>query len=261
MEVKKHLKLLPEYFKISLGTAVEYKANFIIQVTSMVLNDIVWIVFWWIFFTKFAIVNGWQFNDILMLFAVITISYGVSGVFFGNRNYLANIIATGKLDFYLTLPKNSLWHILISRSSWFDLGDIVFGTILAFMVLNLSQVPLFIILCLIATLITVSFGILIGSMAFFWGGAEETSRSLWMGLISLASYPITIFRGYTKFILLTLIPAGFIGGIPVELLKSFDLTWFILMLAFSFILLIVAIIVFNKGLKRYESGNLINIRM
>lgn len=261
MAVKSHLKLLIEYFKVSLASAMEYKFNFILQLTSMVINDLVWLVFWWIFFAKFTAIKGWMLNDMIMLYSIITISYGLTGVFFGNKGEVARIIATGNLDFYLTLPKNSLWHMLISRSSWFAAGDLVFGLILAFFCLTPAKIPLFIILCLSSSLIFIAFGVLVGSMAFFWGGSEESSRNILMGLISLASYPITIFHGYTKFIMLTLIPAGFVSGVPVELLKNFNLTWFMLTITFSVFLLAVAVAVFKKGLKRYESGNLINIRV
>lgn len=261
MAVKNHLKLLIEYFKISLASAMEYKTNFLIQITAMALNDAVWIVFWWIFFTRFTAVNGWVWKDMLMMYAVITVSYGLTGVFFGNKGEIARIIATGKLDFYLTLPKNSIWHMLISRSSWFAAGDLVFGLIVACFCLTPAKIPLFIILCLTSIVIFIAFGILVGSLSFFWGGSEESSKNILWGMLALSTYPITIFQGYTKIILLTLIPAGFVSGIPVELLKSFSLTWFMLTLAFSIALLAISIIVFKKGLKRYESGNLINVRI
>ncbi|MBT7497642.1 hypothetical protein HN662_04890 [Candidatus Woesearchaeota archaeon] len=258
--VVNHLRVHWEYLKVALSTAMEYKINFIIQVLAMVFNDVVWIIFWLIFFNRFQNVGGWVLGDMLMLYAIITLSYGLSSVFFGNRNRIAEIVNQGKLDFYLALPKNVLFHVLISRSSFYGLGDVVFGIILAFIVLSLASLSLFLILVLASTSILLSVAILSGSLAFFFGKAEATSRNIFMGTLSLASYPLSVYQGVTKFILLTIIPAGFISGVPVELLKSFNAQWFWLTIGFVVLIFSIATFVFYRGLKKYESGNLMYVR-
>jgi len=259
--LKNHLRLLIEYVKISLASAMEYKTSFITQTITMAINDTVWIIFWIIFFNKFNQVNGWTVQDMFMLYAVVTFSYGLAGVFFGNRNKIAEVIAEGKLDFYLSLPKNELFHVLISRSSWFSMGDIVFGLIMGIISFSWWQWPLFFVLSLMSMSIIISFGTLAGSLAFFMGNAEESSRNLYMGLISFSTYPLAVFHGAARIILLTIIPAGFVSGIPVELLKNFNWKWFILSFIFSLVFLTISIIVFKIGLRKYESGNNMNVRV
>jgi ABC-2 type transport system permease protein len=91
--------------------------------------------------------------------------------------------------------------------------------------------------------------------------SEQLSTTLIDGNLVLASYPLSIYEGFTKILLLTIIPAGFITGIPVQLLKQFDWTWFLLMIGFMILISIIAVITFYKGLKRYESGNMLYVRM
>jgi ABC-2 type transport system permease protein len=98
-------------------------------------------------------------------------------------------------------------------------------------------------------------------LSFYIGSSVEIAKQGIMGVLSIASYPFSVFKGYAKFILLTLIPAGFISGIPVNLIKKFSWNWFLLMILFTIILWVVALVLFKKGVKRYESGNLINIRV
>ena len=259
--VFKHLKLLKEYAKISLASAMEYRGSFLMQTVTMIVNDAIWIVFWWIFFSKFTQVNGWELNEMIMLYAVLTFSFGLAGFFFGNRNKLANLIADGKLDFYLSLPKNELFHALVSKSSWYMMGDIIFGLVMAALSFSLVQWPLFILLSLISMTIWISFGVLVGSLGFFFGQAEETSRHLFMGLVGFSSYPLVVFKGAARILLLTVIPAGFVSSIPVDLLRSFSLKWFLLTLGFAILLLAIAVIVFRIGLRRYESGSMITVRV
>jgi len=260
MTFRQHLVMLKEYLKMSLATAMEYRFNFMLEIGSMILNDMMWVSFWWIFFNKFPVVNEWVFNDIIIMYAIVNLSWGLNGVIFGNRNQLAKIIAEGRLDFYLNLPKNELFHVIIGKSSWFSMGDIIFGLIMAFISLELVHWPLFLLLTFFSMILFLSFNIIAGSLSFFIGNAEESSHQLNMTMIAFSSYPLPIFNDVAKLILLTIIPAGFIASIPIQLLKSFDWTWFLLLILASIVFLVLAIVIFRIGVRRYESGSMITLR-
>jgi len=134
-----HLILMKEYIKINTKTFFEYKTSAIIQIVSMFLNDIIWIIFWALFFMRFSIIKGWTFQDFALLYSLAATSYGVVAVFFGARKDIPEIVFEGRLDYYLTLPKNVLFHLLISKTSWFGLGDLIFGIACATLLLNPSQ--------------------------------------------------------------------------------------------------------------------------
>lgn len=257
----KNLSLFFAYVKMSFKTAFEYKLNFFLQVTSMALNNLVWLVFWIVFFVKFPSVEGWNINHIMQLYVICTIGYGLAGFFFGNYRGLSQSISEGGLDFFLALPKNELWHFIISRSSFFDLGDLVFGIILAFFCVTVEQIPLVILFSMTAMLIIIHYGILLGSLSFLLGYAKEMENHLFFGMISFTTYPFGIFKGFTKFILLTLVPAGFVSGIPVQVMNEFSLNWTLGVVSFTAGLMIFTWIFFYYGLKKYESGNLISIRV
>ena len=246
--------------KTNLQSVMEYRTNFLIQTISMFLNDIVWMIFWFLFFSKFPIINNWFFSDMIVLYAVITIAWGLQGIIFGNFEEIADIIKEGKLDFYLALPKEELLHILISNTHFSAYGDFFFGIAMLFFI-DPVKYPLLLLLIVLSTVIIVAFDILLGSLAFFFGSATEMQRTGRWGMIALASYPQTLFKGFAKFILLVIIPAGFITGVPVELLKNFSLKWLLYMAGYAILLLAVAIWVFKIGVKKYESGNLINVRV
>ena len=60
-------------------------------------------------------VAGWSYQELLLLYAVLTLGFGLGVGIMGNCTRLSQIIAEGHLDFYLTLPKNVLLHVLVSR--------------------------------------------------------------------------------------------------------------------------------------------------
>ncbi len=260
--IRSYLTLHLAYFKTELKTAMEYKANFIIQVISMFFNDVVWIFFWGLFLTKFNNINGWALSDMILLYSMITIAFGFSGLFFGGHKRISKMIVEGQLDYYLTLPKKPLYHAIISKGSWFDLGDILFGVILAIVFIPLTKLPLLFVLLIPATTILISFGIIAQSLSFYIGDSQSLSDTLYEGIIVFGTYPLSIHHGVTKFIVMFIIPAGLMVGMPVVLINQyFNWLWFILIYAFAFAILLLSIYVFYKGLKRYESGNLIGVRL
>jgi ABC-2 type transport system permease protein len=255
-----HIKLHYEYMKVAFSTAMEYKTNFFVQTTSMIINDVFWILFWVLFFDKITNIRGWGAHEVILLIGITAFAYGVCGFMFGNYSKIANIIAEGRLDFYLVLPKNQLYHVLMSRSSFYDLGDIIVGLALMILLLPIGLWPLYLVLCLLSTILFMAFGILVNSFAFWVGNMEEASRQMQMGLLSVSMYPWGIYEGAAKFILMFIIPAGFLAGIPVEILQNFSWEWLFYTAICAFVFLGLAIFVFNRGLKRYESGNWLYVR-
>ena len=80
-------------------------------------------------------------------------------------------------------------------------------------------------------------------------------------MTNFATYPDGIFKGIVKVMLLTIIPVGLSIYIPVHVITQFDLLSVILVVSVAIFLLILSFIIFNRGLKRYSSSNLMIARM
>jgi ABC-2 type transport system permease protein len=77
--------------------------------------------------------------------------------------------------------------------------------------------------------------------------------------LTLATYPIVLFDGPVKFVLFTVIPAGFIS-LPIEALRTMNLESAVLTVFGSLAVLAAGILIFYLGLRRHESGNLLEMR-
>ena len=62
-------------------------------------------------------------------------------------------------------------------------------------------------------------------------------------------------------ILFTLLPAGFIGGVPVEVVKGRDPLLLLVLVGVTAVIWGIATAVFYYGLRRYESGSAINVNV
>jgi ABC-2 type transport system permease protein len=257
--VRTNFSTFKAYFVINLKTLLEYKTSSIIHMIAMFLNDLVWISFWWIFFTRFPLINGWTYNDLLILWGIGALSYGLSGAVLGNRNAIGDLIIQGKMDYFLTLPKNVLVHTLITKMPASAYGDLLFGFVLGLIALSTAQIPLFLYLSVLAAIMLSSFGVIIGSLSFFFQNSERMNMSLWNMTVGLTLYPTNVYEGLAKIVLFTVIPVAFVAGVPTEILRAPSIEGVLIMTLVTAIIATIAIIFFYTGLKKYESGNLLYV--
>lgn len=250
------------YWRINLAAVLEYRASFISQVLGMFINDGIWLAFWALFFARAKVVRGWDAQDIITLWAVITLAFGLHCALAGNALRLATLITRGQLDYYLALPKDPLVHMLISDVNLFGLGDALFGPVVYLLLTPVTweRTALFLISGLCGAVIFASFGVITGSLAFWLGNAETLARQAFEGMLNFSTYPDAIFNGAVKVVIYTVLPGAVVGSLPVRLMRQFDGRLLAAELGAAVLFALVAVSVFRLGLRRYESGNLLTMR-
>src|SRR5262249_149683 len=98
------------------------------------------------------------------------------------------------------------------------------------------------------------------STAFFLGNTTGLTQQMVGALVSFSTYPMNIFNGVIRLLLFTVIPAGFISFVPLQLLHQF--TWPMAgeMVGFTLLITLGGGGFFQLGLRRYESGNLLGMQ-
>jgi len=239
-----------------MAQAWSNRRGFWIQVIAMIANDTVWVVFWLFFFRRFVSIRGWEFADMVILQAVLTLSAGFVLGLLANSRLIGQAIAEGELDAALALPIPTLPYLLVRRIDVAFVGDIFFGIGLFFVLGDPSPARLLIFVgsATASAAVIVGFLVLIGSTAFFLGRSEAGDLGF-HALLLFASYPIDLFGARARFLLYAVIPAGFVSGIPVRLLNDFDWRLALSLAAVALGLLVTAVAAFKRGLRRYTSGS------
>jgi ABC-2 type transport system permease protein len=256
------LRFMAAYFVVNVQAAMEYRVAFWAQIFIMLANDCLWLLFWWSYFQQFPLVNGWQQNDVVIIWSISAFGVGLGNAIFGNASKLALLIMNGGLDAYLGMPRYALLHICISATEPSAWGDVLFaiGAYTLFLHPGLLNLLLFFLLGLLVALIFAAFLIICGSLAFFLGNTDGLAQQMIGALVTFSTYPMNIFNGGVRILLFTLIPAGFISFVPLQLLQHF--TWPLAgaMLGFTMLIVLCAASLFHLGLRRYESGNLLGMQ-
>ncbi|MFQ5418737.1 MAG: ABC transporter permease [Anaerolineae bacterium] len=258
------LKFLKTLTGVNLASAMEYRASFISQIIGMFINNGIYFVFWLIFFNQFGTVRGYNIREIYLLFAIVALGYGLAYMFAGNVGAnMAYLIAQGRLDYYLVFPRNLLLHVAFSRMIVSTIGDVVFGLVAYLFTgrFHPVEIGLFLVSALLAGLVFVGYSVFTGSLAFFMGNAQYTSQQLTGALLTFTLYPNSLFSGLTRALLYTLLPAAFIGAVPVEIVRSRNGALALGLLGAVVMIWLVGTAVFYTGLRRYESGSAINVNV
>ena len=261
---KNEFSFLRALLGVNLSAAMEYRTSFITQILFMFINNGIYFVFWVIFFEQFGNVRGYEITDIFLLFAVVAFSFGIGNMFAGNTSAdLAYLIAQGRLDYYLALPRALLPHVILSRMKVSTIGDVAFG-LLAYLFTGLfhpMEILLYILVTIPAALIYIGFATIAGSLAFFMGNARYASQQMANSLLTFAMYPHTLFSGGVRVLLYTLLPAALVGAVPVQIIRDRNGLLLLGLWAATGLIWGVTIVVFYWGLKRYESGSALNVNV
>ncbi|PWU03163.1 MAG: hypothetical protein C5B53_00805 [Candidatus Melainabacteria bacterium] len=257
-----YCQLVYAYFCLNLKAQVEYRGALASQICAMFINNCFWLAFWSLFFLRFPVLRGWQISDVVTMWGIAACGFGLAHVVFGNGLFLPSLIAKGQLDTWMLYPRALLPHLLLGKMSATAIGDTLFGVFVyvIFVRPDLPHFALFLLLSVSAAVLFSGFSILTGSLGFFVGNAEGISEQCRFALVTFSTYPATLFDGKVKLLLLTVIPAAFVSNFPIEALRSLSWQATVYSLVGSFAILIAGVTLFYWGLKRYESGNLMEMR-
>ncbi|HSX28014.1 MAG TPA: ABC-2 family transporter protein [Candidatus Saccharimonadales bacterium] len=250
---------------LGVKSAYEYRAAFWLQVIGMIINNSAVMVVLVLFYAQFGNVHGWGFKDSLFVFGVNAIAFGGTQLLFGNMigNNLGERIVDGNLDTYMLFPQDTLFHLSIRRIDISGLGDILSGLsyVLLSGYLNSWHALLLPIGVVAAMAVLYGGSLLVQSLTFWFAGLRSYGGVYTSTVTMTANWPRNAFTGLSKVVLLGVFPALFTVYLPAQLVTRFEWSALGLVVAFAVAINIAGRLVFARGLKRYESGNLVTTNL
>lgn len=243
-------------WRAAFAEAVANRRGFWTQLVVMVVNDIVWVVFWVLFFDAVGDVRGWDRDAILTLLAILTTSGGIVLGFGANARHIGTLATDGGLDATLALPVPPLLHLLSRKVHASNVGDLAFGVGLFVVAGSLTpqRIALFVVAVVCSTTILGGFLVFVGSLAF-WAGRNDAGDLGFHSMVMFASYPVDVFGGAAKVFLYTVVPAGFVSSVPTRAVDELDLLALAGVAAVAVGVAAIAAGTFHAGLRRYTSGS------
>lgn len=263
--MKNHLKLAYTFRKLNIQWAMAYRVSFLAAITSMLLNDVVMIMVFYLLFQKFGTIGWLDFQWYLKLDVVVITVYSFMTIpFFWSRK-ISDKIVNGQLDSDMLLPKDLLLRLITNGISMSAYGDLLFGIIALFFIKGVTLLFLIklVFVWLLGWLTFTWFMLIFESLGFWIGSSRELTQAIFNVMLWPSMYPEKIFE-WSFFALLfkTVLPVFFVIYLPYNMLTlDFSLINTIILISVSVFFFGVWYFLFYKWLKRYESWNAINVNM
>lgn len=260
--VKNQAKCTLLALKYGLMKEMLNRASFISNILFMILNNASMLIQWMVLYSLKDNIGGYTFKEVMLLWGLAASTYGVSRAFFASAFKLSDTINTGKLDAFLVQPKSVLLNTITTHVSSAAIGDLIFGFAMVFFYgFSIKTFLLFTLFTITGGLIVTAFAVILGSLAFFLNNSDIISDSGNNLMIHFATYPDGIFKVVVKALLFTLVPVGIANYIPLQVIIEFNIFKFLIVIGVTIVFMLLAHLIFNLGLRKYSSTNLMSARI
>lgn len=250
-----------KYFKIHIKRELQYKASFIMSFISQ------FFVFFGYYFTilclfdKFSNIKGFTMYEVLLTFAVIQFGFSFCETFFRGIDTFDDLIISGNFDRLLLRPRNILHQVFCEEISLVKASRLIQSIIILIIsiinidnIFTIDKIITLIFMLIGAVILFLSIFIMSASYCFLTVKGLEVRNVFTDGGKHMAQYPIGIFKKGFVFVFTYIIPYGFVNYYPLMyVLGKTNNKLFIISPLITLLYLILSIIVFYKGVKRYSS--------
>ena len=262
------LRMYPKLLGIAFRSRMQYRSDFFVGMFGVIILNFVNLALIWVLIAHFKALAGWQFWELVMLYAMWLTSHSVYAVFFWHLRSLEEDILHGRFDQYLIRPISPLVQFIGREINYMGFADIVFA-ITAF-TLAYTNLALewslanwaFYLLALIAGLvIETCIAWIIGAIAFWTGRSRAIHGIVIRFSILSQQYPIDIFGHWYRVFVTGFLPIAFMNYYPLTVLlnkpNALDAPYLgLLSPIVALLILFISLWIWKKGLAGYtSSGN------
>ena len=262
MKLRKHLKVYWLYFRQYWKSRLVYKTDFALGFTAQAISLTMSLAFLTLIFTQVESINGWTFNEMLLLAGIGGFILNLHHIFFFNVYRLGEkYVVRGKLDRVLVRPLNPLFQIYADDISDNNISKFIANAALiiyAYNQLEITIAPTDILYSLLAVIsgVLIFAGIfLLFATTAFWTGKSKSAMWLVFQLSDFRKYPYGIYQIPVQAILVTLIPLAFASFFPATYIldKPGWQTWEYLAIIAGPIFYLISHKFWKYGLSKYSS--------
>ena len=248
----------------SLRSMMQYRADFWTSLVGVFALNGANIIQMSVLAWKFHALGSWTAADLMILYGLFMISHSIYSIFFSRIHSMESEVVSGTFDQYLTKPMSPFVQFIGGEIKYVGLCDTLMGVGLLIVGKTMSYISwgfadllylLLFILC--GASINVCIRLLVACSSFWFVKSGSLFSILTQITLLTQKYPIAIFGDLFKIFVTGIIPITFMNYYPAVFLlnKSDAPTWLCLLSpAVALILMLLAGLVWRKGLQRYGSA-------
>ena len=219
------LSVIPHLVRMFVRTRLEYPGAMLLAWISQATSYAAMYTAIALIVARFGTLGGWTWSDMALLLSFHLLAYSIgASLSFTQFRVMEDMVRLGTMDTLLIKPISVWVYLVFSGLNIGYTGHIILAV--GLMAWALTQVDVawslptalfFIGTLLSGALVVCALMTMIGATALVWVRSRHLYQ-IFFGFWELARYPLTIFPAPIQFMLLTLVPLGFLGSIPVAVL-------------------------------------------
>lgn len=267
--VKRYLRLykvlISQFFKVIMQS----KVDFLMGLFGFFFTQIMGIAFLYLVFQQIPSLQGWTLEQLIFIYGFAQIPRGIDHLFTDNIWLVAwRMVINGDFDRYMLRPMNVLFQIISEKLQPDALGELLVGTILivwsamkGVVIIDAVHIGLFVLSVIAGALIYSAIKLFFASLAF-WLKSSGPFLQVAYEMADFAKYPSEIYSRLIRFIITWIIPFAFVAYLPASYFLGvggffgtgsnmgvIGIEW-----AIAVVFCGVAYVVFQKGIRIYESA-------
>lgn len=241
--------------------AMGLRASFLMQFGAMFLTNFVFFVMWLSFSHSLGPVNGWDALSTFGLISCSLLTYGLAHVLFGSLGSWQERVASGGLDMLLCKPKNIYTTILNLKwrpSVCADLLQGLLGIVIFFLMrgTSLEGILLATLAILAGSVVFVAYSVTVSSLIFLFPQNPRIIGAFYDLFMIPSLQPVSLLQDPLRSFYLLAVPALVVSGLPVEIAQEASVAKLLVALGVAIGWLWLSMLALQRGIRRYESGNL-----
>ncbi|MEL7563545.1 MAG: ABC-2 family transporter protein [Dehalobacterium sp.] len=226
--VRSLLRGIDMYFYMvstSIRAQLQYRYAFIMNILGWAMTYAGTAITMWVLLYSFGALEGWIFWELIFLFALAVLSWGICMVFFFHFRSLDQYIVNGTFDRFLVRPINPFFHFMAMKFDVGAFGQFLFSiaaVVLSYKNLHLNwqiwQWLVFLGAVIGGTLIQGGLLVAISAIAFWTTRSERLYWVVMWPAKSLMNYPLTIYPRVVQLLVTFILPFAFVNYLPALLL-------------------------------------------
>ena len=199
-----------------------YPLSFGLDVLAQGIGQAIELVVILVLFGRVTSLGGFSADEVLLIYALAGISFGLADLVVGQLDELPRWIRTGELDVLMVRPLPVLAQLVTADLQLRRLGRVLVGVAVLAVVLTRAPIvwsPLTVVLLVVTPLVG---AVIIGAIwvatcaVSFWViEGRELANAFTYGSSLSTAYPLTVFAPWLRRLLTFVVPAAFVAYYPV----------------------------------------------
>ncbi len=226
------IHLMGVYTGTIMKSWFQYKVDAVLRSLAVFLREATGIIVICFTLLKFDTLNGWDIHELLFLFSLLFLTYGILIIFFTGLRDFGRTVRDGGFDRFILRPRGLLFQLIFSNADWFaaighgGLGIVLFvisagnvgitwsaGTVIYYIAAVIGGV-----------LIQGAIFLFLATLNIYLLETNSLKELFYWNMRKFAGYPISIFHKAIQFCMIYVVPFAFVNYFPAQyLLRKEDM--------------------------------------